>query len=909
MRVRIWLGANLTGLLIAAILISFGLLLWSLSPNPGVQPPLPGEIAFAPLVPLRQMMIAQAANSPAIIVGVMASGLALIWVLALRSRRIDQAVSASIVIGCGLLALQAQVFVMREQPDTGMAIYLFAGAAFCLWMLALRKHHDPPLSVSRRAERILLSLVLAVTIFGRVYDLKRLPYGVDGDESKWTVEVVSTMVDGSDKLGAEYHRRYLPMSFVMEAPFHWIMGVGLTPARLEVAVFSILATFFFYRLARELFDVPTALVATLLLAVSLADLSASRAANVESHTKLWSILPFYGLAVALRTRASRHFLLAGLAVAGAMLTYETLMPIAAAALTFAIGAALRERREWRAWLRRLAALATAPLAVAVVASDYLFGRMQYYQAFRSQAEVHSPGDQLLRGVQGVLQMFSAKPNVDWLYFREGPIVNGLLVPLLFLGIIYAVVHLRRRGSALSLTWLAWVFIPIPIFLHTPLPRVLYPGLPALYLLIAMAMMAIYRVVAGAIPWPRAIAALGIVGLSGFAILNLTVWFQEVTDPYFELRRREAVEIVAANVEPDATLLMPYILPGETVETERDFMELMVRERRGAQPAGAFEVLRYHELLPRLAQSSADAREVKVLVDNTEGELASERQQILDAFRRCYSAARVNTTYFDLYSVAGADIGEPACRSAHMHVAAPPATVEGGPATPIAIAWSLDTASATQSELACWQSRSDTVWVEAESFDERVGWIDDVRFVTGFSGNGYLADDPGSEYAATTITIPRAATYRLWIRSYRRQLDNFPAYIEMSDQVLPFGETRPGVFLGWQWQSLAELSLQAGPLPIRLTRPFDLNEEPFIALFVDTLVLSPDPGFDPGRDPRWQPVLQLPGPDGEHSGGTFELHLQPGQYRCEVTAIDGDRLIDDSGAVGITSSPVIFEVTP
>jgi len=50
----------------------------------------------------------------------------------------------------------------------------------------------------------------------------------------------------------------------------------LTPGRIEVAVFSVVASYAFYRLARESTDTPTALVATLLLAVSLPDLTASR---------------------------------------------------------------------------------------------------------------------------------------------------------------------------------------------------------------------------------------------------------------------------------------------------------------------------------------------------------------------------------------------------------------------------------------------------------------------------------------------------------------------------------------------------------------------------------------------------------------------------------------------------------
>ncbi|MGH2592499.1 MAG: ArnT family glycosyltransferase, partial [Anaerolineae bacterium] len=480
-RAGAWATAHREATIIAAALVVFGWLLWTISPPPNIRPPLPVDLAFDSFVPLRRAMLAQAANSAPILIGIGAAGLTVLWALALRGRRIKPAISASIALGCVLLALQAQVYVMRQQQNAGVALYLFAGAVFGVWLLANRKtpNLETPPGLSRRAELILLTLVLAVTVFGRIYDLKRTPYGIDGDESKWTVEVVSVMVDGRDELGSEYHRRYLPMSFWMQAPFHWIVGPGLTSARLEVAIFSVIASFVFYRLVRELCDAPTALVATLLLAVSLPDLTASRVGNVESHVKLWAILPFYGLAVALRTRAPRHFLLTGFALAGAMLTYETLMPIVAATLTLALAAALRERREWKTWLRRLAMLATPPAVVAFVTIDYLLGRMQYYRDYRSQAEIYSFGEQLLRGIQGLLGSFSDRPTLDWLYYRDGPIINGLLAPLLALGLVYAIVHVRRRGSAIALTWLAWVFIPAPIILHSPLPRILYPGVPVL----------------------------------------------------------------------------------------------------------------------------------------------------------------------------------------------------------------------------------------------------------------------------------------------------------------------------------------------------------------------------------------------------------------------------------------------
>ena len=947
------MAAAARALTIAAALIAFGLLLWSISPLPDIRPPRSVNLPFNSLIEPRQFMLAQAGNSAPILIAGGTLALAAVWGLALRGRRLRQAASASIAIVCALTALQAQTLIMRGEREPGVLLYVLAGAAFGAWALANRQARADQevqpqaasfdyaakrlplrsgclrgrLSLSHRTEIVLLTLVLAVTVFGRIYDLKRLPYGIDGDESKWTIEVVSVMVDGHDALASEYHRRYLPMSFWMQAPFQWIMGAGLTPGRVEVAVFSVIASFVFYRLARELFDMPAALVATLLLAVSLPDLTASRAGNVESHVKLWAILPFYGLAVALRTRRLHHFLLTGCAVAGAMLTYETLMPTVAATLTLVLAAALRERREWKTWLRRLAMLATPPAVVAFVTIDYLLGRLQYYQGFRSQAEVYSFGEQLQRGIQGLLQPFFATPTFDALYHREGPIINGLLAPLLVLGIVYAIVHARQKGSAFVLTWLACAFIPIPIILHTPLPRVLYPGVPVLYLFIGLALMAVYRAVVRATQLPRTAAAIGIVSLGGFVMLNLTIWFQEMIDPIDELRRREVAEVVAASVDPHGPLLMLHYPLGETVDVEQELIALTIRDRRRTPQAGEYRLTLFNDLLPALSREGMSYGPIKVLYDTTRPVLFDERQRIIDAFRRCYPSARITrTTYFDVYHLGETDLSNPICRSAYLR-ATPPAQPLSS-ATPVIIRWSLDPTPASQADLECWRDQPDILWIEGESFDSRVGWSADVRFVTGWSGDGYLADDRGSQYAAATIDVPRAGVYRVWIRAYRRQADDFPAFMAIDRQLFavgadrfplgigatrqrfPFGEADDGALNAWRWQPVADLSLETGPLTIGLTRPFDESRNRFIALFVDAIALSADPDFDPRRDERWQPALQLRGPGGgEQTGGAFEAQLDPGSYRCQVTVRDGEKLVDETGVVGIASDPVYFEVTP
>jgi hypothetical protein len=254
-------------------------------------------------------------------------------------------------------------------------------------------------------------------------------------------------------------------------------------------------------------------------------------------------------------------------------------------IVLALVAAWRERTAWRVWLRHIAALLTAPAAVAIVNIDYLLGRLPYYLLFRRQAEQLTFGEQIARALDGLIHPFTSRPLFDALYQREGPLINGLLVPLLVLGIIYALAHMRRRGNAFTLAWLLIAFVPIPLVLHSPLPRVLYPGMPVLYVFIALALVTILRAANSAIQRPRLIAAIGALGLSAFALLNLTIWFHEVTDSLDEVRRREVGELTAKIVQPGGPLLLPYYPFGEALELERDLAALFVRERRGSLRAG------------------------------------------------------------------------------------------------------------------------------------------------------------------------------------------------------------------------------------------------------------------------------------------------------------------------------------
>ena len=59
-----------------------------------------------------------------------------------------------------------------------------------------------------------------------------------------------------------------------------------------------------------------------------------------------------------------------------------------------------------------------------------------------------------------------------------------------------------------------------------------------------------------------------------------------------------------------------------------------------------------------------------------------------------------------------------------------------------------------------------VWLEAERFDRPGGWVSDAQFIDQMGSPYLLANGLGKpvEDAVTTVAVPAAGKYRLWVRT-------------------------------------------------------------------------------------------------------------------------------------------------
>ncbi|MBN1979464.1 MAG: glycosyltransferase family 39 protein [Anaerolineae bacterium] len=847
---------------------------------------------------------------------IVAAGLCLLgW----RTRRWSQALRAAVLFGLLALALEGEMFLLGDDlVGVGRVLHVLALLGFAAWVGICRPApvtQEQPVEGRRMdwVEWALLLCVVALAAFARFYALSRIPYGIEGDESKWTVEVVSVMVDGQHAIQSEFHYGTEPVSFYMQAPFHLLLGPSILSARVAVATYSLLATLAFYWLVRETAGWRVALLATVLLSVSIADVSASRLALVEGHVKIWAVIGLAFLARGLRVRRPVHSFLGGVALAFGLLTYDTFAPMVAVALIWAVVALASRRASLREWAVHLSALLLPILAATPFVLEYLVGRMSYYR--RGQLGWGITSLDVWNGFLGVVQNFWLAPR-DFLLVRSGPLINALLVPLLALGLVLALSRPRRPGYVLPALWFVLLFFPVPIYTGHPFLRVFYPGLPAVYVLVAFGVLLVWREMRALLPASLRSPLLSLAGLAlaGLVLLNLFLYFNVVQDPEERQMRRELADMVTEGVAPGRRVYVPHFADsGDAAQVEQPLFLLEARRRL---PRDQIEqhlwMGTYREFLPTLSRERAYFEDAAVVVNRWPalgGDL-EDVNSVLDALERCLGARLERQgRWFSLYAIDAFDLDAARC-------VAPLARLEGPfpldptPDQSIQLRWRLEDATGpAEAVLACQRLHTGVVVLEAEDMASDFAWYEDRRFAPGFQGRSYLADRTTVGDAHADITIPESGAYTLWARIYRSSPDSYPLYLSVDGRTEDLVYTGGGSLDQWTWRQVGHFDLVAGTHTVLMARPIRYPIPGTRSLFVDRLLFSADPAFDPAVDDEW--VFSFDARDevsAYASSGVFQLDgLSSGSYRCWAEFSDGSRLVDWNGQAGVCSNPLDFAV--
>jgi 4-amino-4-deoxy-L-arabinose transferase-like glycosyltransferase len=826
-------------------------------------------------------------------------------VIALRRRSLLHA-EVSLLVASVTLAILAQANLAKEVlRNEGATLYVAAGFGLLYWAWLARKRLAPdlePAPASRSTELILVVFLVALTAFGRFYVLDAVPYGIEGDEAKWTAEAVNLDVLGHADTSGEYHRDALPVSFYLQAPFHRLLGPSQFAARAAVAFLSVLASLAFFWLLRQMSSLSFATLATFLLSISIFDISASRLANVESFVKIGAILPLSLLAYALKDKPWQAYGLAGIALALATLTYDTLWPIVGVCLMLFLIEIRRQTIPIQEKVKSFAALFVPTGLALPLLVPYYVSRIGYYEVEKKGWDGGLFGTLWIHFVN-VLQSWFVALRPDFLYNRAGALLNSALLPWLALGAIAAIVLVHARGARWMLVWVALVVFPVPILTNSPMGRVFYPGLPAVYALVALGMILfwteIQRVVSRA--YQPALIAMTVVVLFWLPFTNFYIYFNEVSDPADRQMRREIGDIMAESASPGTLILLP-VIPGadEPLNNEYQMMDLFLLKRLTPQQAAhAYRRVALEDTLATIDTESANFDSFVIVLDKTDPARPEDRAALAAGLQNCYPLGRVlDGMYFQRFVIEPAALKQSVCTPVRLSLLA---------AQPPELYWKLSSGKASILNLNCSQESPDLSRVEAEGLPIAPGWQTEINFAAGWSGSGFLLDNFGSQPLTYTITstFTKPEIY-VWIRLFKRVVDHSPGMLTVNDVTRPFSESGDALNT-WIWERVGPFPNIGSTVRITIARPYNDDPAHFMALFLDSLVISNDAALTPDANT----LTSLPPQGflipGGNSSGTISANLAPGQYSCRLELQSSSQLVDDFGRQPIFSNNVDFRI--
>lgn len=181
-----------------------------------------------------------------------------------------------------------------------------------------------------------------------------------------------------------------------------------------------------------------------------------------------------------------------------------------------------------------------------------------------------------------------------------------------------------------------------------------------------------------------------------------------------------------------------------------------------------------------------------------------------------------------------------------------------------------------------------ILLEAEEFDDFGGWTLDSQFEVEMGSPYLLAHGLGVPVAdaTTTVDVPQAGSYRVWVRAKDWVPSHHPGRFAVSIN----GERLP-VELGangrdWSWEDAGRIDLAGGPATINLTdlTGFDGRCD---ALYLTTRDTAPPNGTDPDARAWRRRLRGLP----EHpvDGGSFDLVVAGGGVTGAAAALAAGRL--------------------
>ena len=184
-----------------------------------------------------------------------------------------------------------------------------------------------------------------------------------------------------------------------------------------------------------------------------------------------------------------------------------------------------------------------------------------------------------------------------------------------------------------------------------------------------------------------------------------------------------------------------------------------------------------------------------------------------------------------------------------------------------------------------------IWIEAESFQEKGGWLVDQQMIEGMGSPYLIAHGLGTPVkdALTKVRIDTAATYNVYVRTYNWTAPWHPSAGPGGFKVAINGKRLP-VIVGqtgnrWQWQKAGTVNLKQGTATLALCdlTGFDGRCD---AICLSTSAVAPPEEYEALK--RYRDKMLRRGPN-VRSAGVFDLVVVGGGVAGMSAAVAAARL--------------------
>ena len=393
--------------------------------------------------------------------------------------------------GAGLSAAAALIFYQRTTSNTALWLWLAGMALFVAAFLLTVPLKWPRLE---HREGLILAGILLTALFMRAWQIGSIPGGLyldEADNGLWGLRFVSEPYSPF----TEHRDSNAAMFYQITGLLLKAFGINGLVMRWQDIIVGMLTVLVFYLLARAMFGVRPAQVATALLAVSHWHVNFSRLAFVE-------IVPvplIQGLVILFLWRGYQHrrkadFALAGLFLGLGLHTYigYRIFPVTIA--LFLLYFAFKQPGWLRRNLTQVALLgagilvAAAPLGVFVIQRPQIFLRRAQAASVQNDIERENSYRPLRDNIEKTLLMFNRagdpRPRHN---LPNEPMLDFFTAIAFGLGWGYALWNWRRSRYFIPLLWMLLGFLPGVLSLNDSNPhasRTLGNVMPA-FLLVAV----------------------------------------------------------------------------------------------------------------------------------------------------------------------------------------------------------------------------------------------------------------------------------------------------------------------------------------------------------------------------------------------------------------------------------------